>query len=362
MRGLLMMMCATLLSALCISAAPAAANDPANREILVLPFSTPSGASDAWIGKAIQQDLSTDLTEGTIVRVVAPAGAAPAADAAEAIDSARRAGASFVIYGQAQSNQTPNETQVRFTGQVLDVATAKPVGALKATGPRSQLFHLEDAISGQTLAMLPREMLSPRAASAVAAGPQAAAQNQAAQPQTAPQTGVTDLGSVNAGAYAPPTGVSPGAYSYVPPPDSYPAYVQSAPLYTYSYDYGAPLPAYTYGYPAYDLYPFAGFGFGFGFFGDDFFGFDHFHDHDGGHGHGDFNHGGFNHGGIGGHGNGAFGNRPGFAGGRPGFGGGFHGGAFAPGFHGGGFRGAGGFGGFHGGGGGFHGGGGSGHR
>ena len=40
--------------------------------VLVLPFESPGGA-DQWIGRGVQQDLLTDLSQGTTARVIAPA-------------------------------------------------------------------------------------------------------------------------------------------------------------------------------------------------------------------------------------------------------------------------------------------------
>jgi TolB-like protein len=331
--------------------------------VLVLPF-TAASDGNAWIGRAVQQDLLADLTQGANARVLAPSDIPSAADPQAALKIGHDRGASIVVFGQAQS--TPKET--RLTGAVLDVATEKPLAGLKATGPSDELFHLEDALAGQVFAALPKTLLKPEA---LARMQQAAAAPAPQTDQTPSQTNV----------YTPPvqtevpvyTSPSPEVYS------TYPDNYYATPAYGY-------YPAYTYPYADWSPWPFWGFGVFIG--GRD-------HDHDDFH-HGDFHHGDFHHGDFRGgdfrggdvhrgfasgsagfnRGGGANFSRGGIA--RQGFGtssmprmssggirggGGFHSavGGGARGFSGGGFHGGGGGGGFHGGGG-AHGGGGGGHR
>jgi TolB-like protein len=361
--------------------------------ILVLPFSSPSGGADGWVGKAVQQDLLTDLTQGTTMRALAPAGVAPAADSDEALHAARDKGASFVVYGQAQKT----DKEVRLGGQVLDVSTGKSIGALKATGPSDDLFHLEDALAGQVFMALPRDLLTAAARQGVQT---AMANRQAAQAgQQAPGNGAAWPN----GPYSQP-GVDSNSIYGNPPAET--AQPQVAPpeydggtTYNYNYydttpDTGYYAAPYSYGYPDYGygdwgLWPYGGLGFyvspGFGFHHH----FDHDFDHDFDH---HFGSHGFDHGFNSGFRNNFNTSRGGFARSGAGIrtaprssfggfhaatgsgfrsaggafrGGGFHGasiGGARGGFSGGGFHGGGG--GFHGGGGGFHGGGGGGggHR
>lgn len=257
---------AAVFSAASMGAAPAtepAGNEP---ETLILPFSAPVGANYQWVGKAVQQDLLTDLSQGTRMRVVAPADAPPAVDPEAARRTAGNLGVSIVVFGQVQT--AGNET--RLTGQVLDVATGKPLANLKATGPSDGLFHLEDALAGQTLAAVPQSLLTPQALQA---------QRQAAQQQAAPAA--TSQAPAQSGyapqqptsAYSPSTGAAADSYVSVPQGYTYPA---PAPAYSYyePADYAYPVPVYTYAYPGWDLWPF----WGFGFFGD--FDFDRGHHHD----------------------------------------------------------------------------------
>lgn len=383
--------------------ARADATQPAAGPILVLPFATPSGANDAWIGKAVQQDLLTDLTQGTVARVLAPASAPPAADQDAALAAARQAGAAIVVYGQAQTTGK----EVRLSGQVLDANDGKALAAIKATGPTDELFHLEDALAGQVFMGLPHNLLTAQTQQAMQNMAARQAQ-QGANPQQQPQQQWPN------GPYANPE-LNPGnIYGGASQPTTgEPQYVSSPPVYdggtTYNYytyttpDYGSYFPAYGYGYPGWG-YAYPSFGW-WPFWGSTFFVFDGFHHHDfddfhhhfDGNGHnGTFNHNGngnFNHNGFGNgstfahsgfgagspRGNGgSFGARTsprfstggfsaagrigggsafhsaGISGGIRGGGGGFHGGGFGGGgFHGGGFSG----GGMHGGGGG-----GGGHR
>ncbi len=262
----------------------------ATTTVLVLPFSVSDGSSNAWIGRAVQRDLEADLMRGTRTRLLAPSTVPPASDSTEALEAARRVGASIVVFGQMQSNGT----EVRLTGQVIDVATQTPLGPMKATGLMSDLFHLEDAIAGQTLSLLPKELLNQQALDAAA---KSQPSSPAAPAQTPPpQTAITDLGPTTTyqseitsnpptseGTYVPPPAQS--SYQYVPAAtDVYSGYVD-VPAYTYGY--ACPVPAYTY-----PVYPYPGLACPFPFYGFGVviapsFGFDHHHDFD----HHDFGHG-----------------------------------------------------------------------
>lgn len=122
-----------------VAAAPAA-----NAKVLVLPFSPLNQAEyQPWLSRSIQQSVMADLMAGAPGRVVSSE--SPVADDAAALDAARKAGAQFVIRGDFVSVGG----DVRVTGQVLDVGTGKPVTAIKATGPSSNVFALEDDLAAQ---------------------------------------------------------------------------------------------------------------------------------------------------------------------------------------------------------------------
>jgi TolB-like protein len=164
------LLCAAIVTGMTCFVTPdahAQATRPSQNVILILPFASASAADDAWIGKAAQQDLYADLTQGTVLRVLAPGSVPAAADQGDALGKAREMGASFVVFGQTQSAGK----EVRLSGQVLGVADGKPLGAIKATGPIEELFQLEDALAGQVLSVLPRNLLNEQALQAVTGMP-----------------------------------------------------------------------------------------------------------------------------------------------------------------------------------------------
>jgi TolB-like protein len=212
--------------------------------VLVLPFSPVSGSSD-WIGKAVQEDLGTELVKQTRLSVVTPANSEPAAD----LDAATKIGhdhnVSLVAFGTYQVV----DSQVRLNGQVVDVLAGRAIAALKATGERRDLFRMEDLLAGQVVAVLPPEAIK-----------------------------------VGGGAYASDT---PAVSRYTEPYNSQGFYVTPGPdiqpIYnSYTYNYAA---APDYAYPPYSSgYDYPLYGSGFIFLG----GFGHGHDHDGDRGHGHF--------------------------------------------------------------------------
>ena len=151
-----------LLSVVGISTAnlAAQASEPvtkANGTILVFPFEIAPGATGQWIGRGAQQDLMTDLTQATLAQIKAPAEPFPARDAASALKQARELHATIVVFGQVQVV----DLNVRLTGQILDVASERALGAIKVTGPLNELFPLEDLLAREVFAALPQEMLKP---------------------------------------------------------------------------------------------------------------------------------------------------------------------------------------------------------
>ena len=151
-----------LLSLIGISTADLAAqaNDQTTKTggaILVFPFAIPAGATGQWIGRGAQEDLITDLTQATLAKIKAPPEPFPARDQAAALKQARDLDATIVIYGQAQVV----DLNVRLTGQVVDVASERVLGAIKVTGPLNELFPLEDLLAREVFAALPQEMLKP---------------------------------------------------------------------------------------------------------------------------------------------------------------------------------------------------------
>jgi TolB-like protein len=263
---------------------------PANPVLLVLPFTAPAQGEGAWTGRAIQQDLVADLTQMTRARIIAPTTAGPAADEPTALDEARREGAVFAIFGQAQVSGG----QMRVTGEVLDVTAGKPVGSLKATAPVNDLFPLEDSLAAQAVRTLPY----PVGTAGAPKPPEPVAGQNASSYSSQPLAQTPQYSGVQ----SPPAEVAPSPYY---------SYTEVVPqtYYTYNpYDYYYPYWAYPWGPYWGGIY----LGFGGGYF---------WHDH--------YWHGGpYYRGGFYGHpgyiGHGGYG----FRGGGGGFrgGGGFHGG------------------------------------
>jgi TolB-like protein len=97
-----------------------------------------------WVGKAVQQNLLTDLARAKLH----PLGADKAiTNASDAQAAAKAAGAKFLISGSYQVA----DQQVRFNGQVIDAATGNVVGGISTTGAIRDLFKMEDALSSQAI-------------------------------------------------------------------------------------------------------------------------------------------------------------------------------------------------------------------
>jgi TolB-like protein len=120
--------------------------------LVLLPALINADAQHQWIAGAIQQSLTTDLTRHLPQSI--ESGDRPARSINDAIDQARGVDATQVVTGAVQFNGD----QLRFTGQIVDVKTAKPIAAIIVTGQTRDLFVLEDSITEQaTKALLPRK-------------------------------------------------------------------------------------------------------------------------------------------------------------------------------------------------------------
>jgi TolB-like protein len=128
---------------------PSQQSGPAS--VLVFPF-VPAGNPGTydWIGRGVQQSLLADLSSSNVTKVVFPA-TQPAQGPVDPIAVGEQSGANFVIIGTFQVN----DTQVRVTGQVFDVASGQNLGGLKATGAIADLFKLEDSLNDQVMHLLP---------------------------------------------------------------------------------------------------------------------------------------------------------------------------------------------------------------
>ena len=275
---------AFVLSALVpIAKAETPATQPAseNGKILVLPFNAfNTSPNQQWLGRSIQQSLAADLTTVAPGRVAMIETSAP--DTNAALDLGRKENGQYVIYGSFVTSGS----DMRMTGEVLDVQAGRPIAGLKATGRSMDIFRLEDL-----LAMQARQRLG--------LGP-AFAQNP--MPGNAP---------------APEGDYGPLSVQQAPATDQYAQAYEQPPVVQNYYD------TYYYGNPyAYDG---LGYGYGWPFWGGVVItspGFGRFHGHGGFRNHGGFSHGGFGH--TGGFSHGGFGHVGG--GFRGGIGGGFRGG------------------------------------
>lgn len=199
-------------------------------KLLVLPFSAINQLEyQPWLGRSIQQSIVSDLMAGAPGRIVTSE--LVAADNAAALDAARKAGAEYVIRGEFASVGG----DVRVTGQVLDVASGKPITAIKATGPSSSVFAMEDDLTMQI-----RRRLSLTPPAAAGASPVA--------------TNPPELNGV--GVQAPPQTVDPYAQTYVAPPGGYnpPSQIDYNYYYSDPTDSYSPMP--TWGW----LWPSSGYG------------------------------------------------------------------------------------------------------
>jgi TolB-like protein len=241
--------------------------DRAGQWIIVLPL-TSEGSKDPWIGKAIQQNVFTDLIQRTRAHVQSPQSEPPKGQEA-ALRAARDAGATYAVTGDVQS--AGNE--LRIIGQVLDVASGTVLGGFKATGPADKLFSLEDAVAAQVLHALPTALV-------------------VVPPQQQQQPGMALQAQATQPQYQAYSQYSPPAPTYTPS-----TYNDYSP-YAYAYD---SVPYGYSSYPYYYSYPSVGFGGYFDLGGGRF---------NGGFGHEGFHHGfngGFNRGFGGGIGRSSFG-------------------------------------------------------
>jgi len=202
-------------------------------KILVIPFAQIGGTTGhEWVGSALQESLMTEAAGNTIVQAVALDRPLARGDMSQVTAAAKGTGASLVVFGAFQYS----DSQLRVTGEVVDVNYGKVLGVLKATGGVTDLFKIEDSIGAQLQALLPQP---PNNLPVVVNGPP----DQSAIPGYA--------GNV-------PATVAPPATTYV---------YQSPPVYTTpDYVYSYPSYGYPYYYSSYPVIISGGFGFGRPFF------------------------------------------------------------------------------------------------
>lgn len=116
---------------------------PAGSVLVLTPAVLNRDSELAWIGPAIQQSIVTDLSRHLPDPVLMSANSA--VGQGEAIAVGKQASVPKVISGSVQIIGD----QIRFTGGIVDVKGGRVIAPLKATGRLSDLFEMEDQLSGQ---------------------------------------------------------------------------------------------------------------------------------------------------------------------------------------------------------------------
>jgi TolB-like protein len=129
----------------------------ATGEVYLLPFtSVGNDTRFDWAGKAVQQNLLTDLGRSNLH----PIAADKVLGVTDARGSAKSVGAKYLITGTYQTS----DQLLRFNGQIIEVATGTVLGGITATGAERDLFAMEDELSAQAIQQLERLPGSPQAA------------------------------------------------------------------------------------------------------------------------------------------------------------------------------------------------------
>jgi TolB-like protein len=260
-----------------------AVNQPV--KVLVIPFKQIGDAGHEWVGAAIHENLITEVSADPTVQAIGMNRPLDDNSPQGAINAAKGAGASLVVFGSFQFAGD----QLRVNGRVLETNYGQTIASLSATGAIIDLFKIEDTLSSQVATALPQP---PSNVPTVTYGAQQSATPPPAQaqPTQVPYYAGNQPDDSAVAAQQPAT-----TYVYTNPAYAYPAYsypYYSYPDYSYPYYYGGPVVIFGgrpfYGRPFYGR---PGFGFrGGGFRGGFAGGF-----------HGGLAGGGF-HGGGGGHG------------------------------------------------------------
>ena len=128
-------------------------------KILILPFEAIGDIQNrAWVARAVQQGLNAEVARLGGLMPISMTVANPS-DTGVAHDIGTTQGAEMVIFGSSQLAGT----QVRLTGEIMNVSTGQAIAGLKASGDFKDLFALEDEISSQ----MDRALKPPPAVAAV---------------------------------------------------------------------------------------------------------------------------------------------------------------------------------------------------
>ena len=148
-------------------------------DVYLTPF-TPIGNDSSldWVGKAVQQNLLTDLARANYHPLASDK---PISTTADAQTAAKTAGAKYLISGSYQVA----DQQVRFTGQLIDSSNGNVLGGISTTGAMRDLFKMEDALSSQAVQQLGQHA-APVAAGNVPVKPAAPVNQPVNQPANTP--------------------------------------------------------------------------------------------------------------------------------------------------------------------------------
>jgi len=139
-------------AAICLIAAPALASGPTTAPsvppptVLIFPFQ-PIGqtAGREWVRSALQEDMVAVVNKSGLVQARAMPDAVVASDSAKTVSAGKDAHAAMVIFG---SYQIVGD-QIRVTGQMTQVPSGNVVLSLQATGSVTDIFRVEDKLTGQ---------------------------------------------------------------------------------------------------------------------------------------------------------------------------------------------------------------------
>lgn len=212
-------------------------------KILVLPFQAVNPSeTNSWVGKSVQQSLVADITAMAPDRVVTSDQFAVTVESA--ITMGRQAGARYVVAG----GFVTMGHDLRITGQILDVESGKPVGALKVTGDPAQVFRMEDGLAMQ----LKSRLFPDQTPSGEQQPMQTQVQPQVQVPEPQP-TAASVRSDYNAYLNQPLQTPYYSSYASVPPQTAY-----GSDYNTYNY---YPTPSYDYSDSGYDPYFYSGLGY-----------------------------------------------------------------------------------------------------
>ena len=127
-------------------AVPVVAQHIVPTKIVIMPFPALGDVQGrVWIGAAVQQSLSADVSRLGGMTVVSVVQGVDVADTNALLKAAKTTQCDTVVSGTCQFAGD----EMRITGQVMDIASGKSLGGLKVSGDVRDLFSLEDELSSE---------------------------------------------------------------------------------------------------------------------------------------------------------------------------------------------------------------------